>query len=211
MSSVAADDLFFPKPFNDEQARVAQQLEVSDGVVVQGPPGTGKSHTIANIICHWLANGRRVLVTSMRDPALAVLRDQLPEAIRPLVISLLASEQEGMQQLERSIEKIATEVQSLNRDVLQQEIVRLETGIDALQGKLARLDRDLTRWAKLNLSRIDLQGQSIDPQDATLEVMRNTGNFEWIPDSLGVGPQFSPQFSEQDIGQSASGTHTTWG
>jgi very-short-patch-repair endonuclease len=201
MTSVAADDLFFPKPFNDEQARVAQQLEVSDGVVVQGPPGTGKSHTIANIICHWLANGRRVLVTSMRDPALAVLRDQLPESIRPLVISLLASEQEGMQQLERSVEKIATEVQSLNRDVLQQEIVRLENGIDALQGKLARLDRDLTRWAKLNLSRIDLQGQSIDPQDATHEVMRNIGKFEWIPDPLGVGPQFSPRFSEQDIGR----------
>ena len=199
MTSVAAEDLFFPKPFNDEQARVAQQLEVSDGVVVKGPPGTGKSHTIANIICHWLANGRRVLVTSMRDPALAVLRDQLPEAIRQLVISLLASEQEGMQQLERSIEKIANEVQSLNRDVLEQEIVHLETGIDALQGKLARLDRDLTRWAKLNLSRIDLQGQSIEPQDAAREVMQNVGNFEWIPDSLGVGPQFSPQFSEQDI------------
>jgi very-short-patch-repair endonuclease len=199
ITSVAAEDLFFPKPFNDEQARVAQQLEVSDGVVVQGPPGTGKSHTIANIICHWLATGRRVLVTSMRDPALAVLRDQLPEAIRPLVISLLASEQEGMQQLERSIEKIAQEVQSLNRDVLQQEIERLETGVDALQGKLARLDRDLTRWAKLNLSRVDMQGQSIDPQDAAREVMENVGNFEWIPDPLGVGPQFSPQFSEQDI------------
>ena len=188
MTSVAAEDLFFPKPFNDEQARVAQQLEVSDGVVVQGPPGTGKSHTIANIICHWLANGRRVLVTSMRDPALAVLHDQLPEAIRPLVISLLASEQEGLQQLERSIEKIANEVQGLNRDVLQQEIVRLESGIDALQGKLARIDRDLTRWAKLNLSRIDLQGQSIEPQDAAREVMQNIGNFEWIPDPLGVGP-----------------------
>jgi len=199
LGSVAADDLFFPKPFNDEQARVAQELEVSDGVVVQGPPGTGKSHTIANIICHWLANGRRVLVTSMRDPALAVLRDQLPEAIRPLVISLLASEQEGVQQFERSIEKIASEVQALNRDVLAQEIERLETTIDAMQGKLARLDRDLTRWAKLNLSRIDLQGQSIDPQDAAREVMANLGRFEWIPDALGVGPQYAPQFDQDDI------------
>ena len=199
LNSVAAEDLFFPKPFNDEQARVAQQLEVSDGVVVQGPPGTGKSHTIANIICHWLANGRRVLVTSMRDPALAVLHDQLPEAIRPLVISLLASEQEGVQQFERSIEKIANEVQDLNRDVLAQEIERLETSIDAMQGKLARLDRDLTRWAKLNLSRIDLQGQSIDPQDAAREVTFNVGRFEWIPDALGVGPQYAPQFDEQDI------------
>ena len=199
LESVAAEDLFFPKPFNDEQARVAQQLEVSDGVVVQGPPGTGKSHTIANIICHWLANGRRVLVTSMRDPALAVLRDQLPEMIRPLVISLLASEKEGVQAFERSIEKIANEVQDLNRDVLAQEIERLETTIDAMQGKLARLDRDLTRWAKLNLSRIDLQGQSIDPQDAAREVMHNVGRYEWIPDALGVGPQFSPQFDEADI------------
>jgi len=199
LESVAAEDLFFPKPFNDEQARVAQQLEVSDGVVVQGPPGTGKSHTIANIICHWLANGRRVLVTSMRDPALAVLRDQLPEMIRPLAISLLASEQEGVQQFERSIEKIATEVQELNRDVLAQDIERLETTIDAMQGKLARLDRDLTRWAKLNLSRIDLQGQSIDPQDAAHEVMHNVGRYEWIPDALGVGPQYAPQFDESDI------------
>jgi very-short-patch-repair endonuclease len=199
LESVAADDLFFPKPFNDEQARVAQQLEVSDGVVVQGPPGTGKSHTIANIICHWLANGRRVLVTSMRDPALAVLRDQLPEMMRPLAISLLASEQEGLQQFEHSIEKIANEVQDLNRDVLAQEIERLETTIDAMQGKLARLDRDLTRWAKLNLSRIDLQGQSIDPQDAAREVLHNVGRYEWIPDALGVGPQYAPQFDEADI------------
>jgi superfamily II DNA or RNA helicase len=40
-------DLYFPKAFNDEQVRIVQLLEVSDGVVVQGPPGTGKTHTIA--------------------------------------------------------------------------------------------------------------------------------------------------------------------
>src|SRR6185437_13191100 len=84
-----AQDLFFPKPFNDEQARIVQMLEIRDGVVVQGPPGTGKTHTIANIICHWLANGKRVLVTSMREPALAVLREQLPAELRPLVLALM--------------------------------------------------------------------------------------------------------------------------
>lgn len=58
-------DLFFPMPFNDEQVRIVQLLECVDGVVVQGPPGTGKTHTIANVICHYLALGRRVLVTSI--------------------------------------------------------------------------------------------------------------------------------------------------
>src|SRR5262249_14457923 len=30
-------DIYFPKPFNDEQFRIIQLLEVSDGVIVQGP------------------------------------------------------------------------------------------------------------------------------------------------------------------------------
>ncbi len=77
-------DLYFPKAFNDEQLRIIQLLDVSDGVVVQGPPGTGKTHTIANVICHYLASGKRVLVTSMKDPALAVLHEQLPDEIQPV-------------------------------------------------------------------------------------------------------------------------------
>ena len=92
--SESAQELYFPKPFNDEQVRIVQLLEVHNGVVVQGPPGTGKTHTIANIICHYLAQGKRILVTSMKDPALVVLQEQLPEDIRPLAISLLTSEAE---------------------------------------------------------------------------------------------------------------------
>jgi len=62
-------ELFFPKAFNESQVQIVERLEVSDGVVVQGSPGTGKTHTIANIICHYLATGRRVLVTSKGEQA----------------------------------------------------------------------------------------------------------------------------------------------
>ncbi|HWQ37416.1 MAG TPA: AAA domain-containing protein [Burkholderiales bacterium] len=194
-----ARDLFFPKPFNDEQARIAQLLEVADGVVVQGPPGTGKTHTIANVICHWLAHGRSVLVTSMRDPALAALRDHLPADIRPLALPVLASEQEGLEAFEGAIERIASELQSLDRAALAEEIARLEQTIDALQTRLARIDVDLGRWARLNLSRIDLQGETIDPQDAAAEVIAHAGQYDWIPDPLGVGPQYAPCFTTEDI------------
>ena len=71
---------------------------------MQGPLGTGKTHTIANVICHYLAEGKRVLVTSMKDRALAVLQEHLPAEIRPLAISLLTSEQEGMKQFEHAIQ-----------------------------------------------------------------------------------------------------------
>ena len=52
------------------------------------PPGTGKTHTIANIINHMLATGRRVLVVSHGETALRVIQEQLPEGVRDLAISV---------------------------------------------------------------------------------------------------------------------------
>ena len=97
-------DLFFPKPFNDDQVEIIRRLEKADGIVVQGPPGTGKTHTIANIICHMLATGRRVLVLSHGETALRVTRDQLPAGVRDLTISVATSEREGLKQVEKAID-----------------------------------------------------------------------------------------------------------
>ena len=198
-SGKKARDLYFPKPFNDEQVRIVQLLDISDGVVVQGPPGTGKTHTIANVICHYLAEGKRVLVTSMKDPALAVLQNQLPEEIRPLAISLLTSEQDGMKQFEHAIHKIASEVQGLDRAATARAINQVQETIDALHGKLASIDRKIGEWAKQNLAKVTLETEEIDPQDAAREVIRNAGQFEWIPDALGITPEFAPQFSDADV------------
>jgi very-short-patch-repair endonuclease len=195
----APHDLFFPKPFNDEQVRIVQLLEAFDGVVVQGPPGTGKTHTIANIICHWLATGRRVLVTSMKEPALAVLRATLPEEIQPLAISLLGSEHEGMQQFEQSIQTIASQVQSLDRHATAMAMAQLEETIDGLHARLMRIDTEIGRWARLNQARIDLDGESISPMDAAQEVIDHAGQYEWLPDPLGIGPQYAPRFGEEDV------------
>lgn len=194
-----ARDLYFPKPFNDEQVRVVQLLDISDGVVVQGPPGTGKTHTIANVICHYLAEGKRVLVTSMKDPALREVQDKLPAEIRPLAISLLTSEQEGMKQFEYAIHKIASGVQGLDRTSTARAINHLEESIDALHGKLAGIDRKIGEWAKRNLAKVTIETEEVDPQDAAREVVENAGQFEWIPDALGMESEFAPQFSDADI------------
>ncbi len=198
-SGKKARDIYFPKAFNDEQVRIVQMLDISDGVVVQGPPGTGKTHTIANVICHYLADGKRVLVTSMKDPALTVLQEHLPEEIRPLAITLLTSEQEGMKQFEHAIQKIASEVQGLDRGSTKRAIGHLEESIDALHGRLASIDSKIGEWAKRNLAKVMLETEEIDPQDAAREVVQKAGQFEWIPDALGIAPEFEVQFSDADV------------
>ena len=47
-----------------------------------------------------MATGQRVLVVSRGEAALAVLRDQLPEKVRPLAIAILSNERQGLRQVE---------------------------------------------------------------------------------------------------------------
>lgn len=104
----------FPKEYNEAQISIIKELQKHDGVVVQGPPGTGKTHTIANIICHYLASGKNVLVTSHGVPALDVLREQIPEELRDLTISLLANERTGFKQLEVAVSMLSNIVTQTN-------------------------------------------------------------------------------------------------
>ena len=48
-----------------------------------GLAGLGKSHTIANLISHFLAHGKRILVTSQTPRALKVLHAKIPESLQP--------------------------------------------------------------------------------------------------------------------------------
>lgn len=100
------DEIYFPLPANDEQMQVARAILQRQGVLVQGPPGTGKSHNIANLVCHLLATGQRVLVTSHTSRALKVLKDKFPPDIAPLCVTLLGDDQEAMRTLEESVQAI---------------------------------------------------------------------------------------------------------
>lgn len=194
-----ARELFFPLPFNEEQVKIVQKLEHSNGVVVQGPPGTGKTHTIANIIAHYMANGKRVLVTSMKEPALSVLKEKLPTTIQPLAISLLTNEQDGMKQFEFAISKIAQELQTIDRAALGCEIENDEQFIDKLHAKLAWIDRSITNWAKSNIQSIYMDGQEIHPEDAAKEIAAASGEFDWLDDPISITDEHKPRFDNTDI------------
>lgn len=192
-------ELYFPMPYNDEQVHIVQLLEAHEGVVVQGPPGTGKTHTIANVICHYLAQGKRVLVTSMKDPALAVLQEKIPGDIRPLAISLLTSEAEGMKQFENAINKISAEIQRIDRTAYKRDIAQIDGQIDSLHASLAKVDRQIAGWAERNLQSIDLDGEQLKPAEAANEVVLHQEDIEWFPDALSIGTDCKPQFANADV------------
>lgn len=191
--------LYFPKPFNNEQVQIIDRLEHSNGVVVQGPPGTGKTHTIANVICHYLAQGKRVLVTSKGEQALTVLREKLPEAVQHLTVSILTSERDGLKQLEQSVSKISTEISNLNKAELKKEIDHDHRRIDVLHTKIMTIEKELGSWAKKNINPVPPSLDSLRPHELAKYVLDNQESFKWFPDQLHDGSEHEPQFTDDDI------------
>ena len=202
-SSDDSEELLFPKPFNDAQVQIVERLRQNDGVVVQGPPGTGKTHTIANIICHYLAHGKSVLVTSKGEPALSVLRDQIPEDIRDLTISLLTNERQGLKQLEAAVRLLAGVVSQKNLRDLKHEVTSYEHRVKDIKQRIGKIDTELKEWGTRQLTEIEpaltgLDSRMTAMQLATL-VVADKSEHSWLPDKLGPSDRFDPQFSNDDI------------
>ncbi len=103
---------FYPFPSNPSQRRVAHLVDdpKSRITVVQGPPGTGKSLTIANLVCHLVARGKKVLVTSQKDKALQVVDEMLRRLeMAQLPMTLLRRDRESRKQLSDRLESIQKE------------------------------------------------------------------------------------------------------
>jgi very-short-patch-repair endonuclease len=168
-------------------------------VVVQGPPGTGKTHTIANVICHYLAEGKRVLVTSKGESALAVLRSQLPAPIQSLTVSLLTSEREGLKQLEQGVSKITSEITNLNKQDVRKEIERCQHRIDQLHQQITGVDRELADWAKKNINPAPPSLDELRPAELARHVLDAQQTYGWFPDDLDGRPEHEIQFNLTDV------------
>lgn len=196
--------IFFPKPYNDAQCEIIKRLEKSDGVVVQGPPGTGKTHTIANIICHYLATGRRVLVTAKSETALNVLKEQIPCEIQPLVISLVSNDQEGLRQQKEAIKTLQAKVVTLQGKESQiiNQIRAGESQVKAIEDELSVIEGQVIEIAKKQLDSIEVPFEGLgfkNAKDLATWIVEYREKFQWFTDAIGIDSKYEPQFSDLDI------------
>lgn len=99
-------NIFAPLPADSSQLAAVIASASGKDFVLDGPPGTGKSQTIANMIAHNLALGRRVLFVAEKRAALDVVYRRLEEkGLGEFCLELhssKASKVEVLKQLERA-------------------------------------------------------------------------------------------------------------
>ncbi|ROR02920.1 AAA domain-containing protein [Desulfosoma caldarium] len=175
--------LYFPLPTNDEQRRIAERLRTKPYVLVKGPPGTGKSHTIANLICHLLATGERVLVTAHAPKALTVLWDLLPEEIRYLCVPAFGSSRDQHRLLENNVRDIlARKNEWKGEEWAQRQIERLERELGQLEGESAKVDRQLREFLEAETHLHTLPGDySGTAAQIARRLEKEAETYGWFP------------------------------
>jgi len=208
--SLGADRFLFPLPSNEEQRQIVEHLQAQPCVLVKGPPGTGKSHTIANLICHLLAKGDRVLVTAHAPKALAVLRGLLPDDVRDLCVTALGSSREDQRLLEQSVRGILRRKNEWRGpEAAVRAIERAEAHLRELEGELARVERDLRAFREAEAHPHERAGGYSGTAAQIARALSDQANeFEWIP-ALPADSAFPLEHSESDYLTEAHACFTT--
>lgn len=182
----ADDEPLFPRPSNDEQYRIAKRLMRSKGVLVQGPPGTGKTHTIANLICHLLAQGKRILVTSAKARPLTVLHDKLPDEVKPLCLTSLGGGRDEADQLKRSVTGILRHFEEYNRDENIQRVKELTRLIKEKRARISELLNMRRHRLELETARQSLAdgAYSGSAMEIIAAVREDERRFGWFADDM---------------------------
>lgn len=137
--------VYFPLQSNSQQRQIVEKWQSADGILVQGPPGTGKSLTIANLICHLLANGQRVLVTAKTPRALQVLHALLPSEVAALCVSLLGKGIEERESLQKSVGLIHSRQAEWDPSVSQAHIADLEKNLNNEKAEKAKIESQIRK------------------------------------------------------------------
>ena len=138
-----SSEIYFPLAANREQRRIVNAIDSNQGVLVQGPPGTGKSHTIANLMCHLLAKGKRVLITAETGRALRVLKRKLPSEIQPLCVSLLGHGGDAFAEVNAAVEGVTNRQAAYSRGATDDRIAEIDGDLDETRRRLAGIDSEI--------------------------------------------------------------------
>lgn len=170
--------IYLTKEANSEQLCIAENIERGDAVLVQGPPGTGKTHTIANLLGHFLTVGKTVLVISENSKALTVLKDKVDARLRDLCISILdESNKDSLEALQGIITKYSEFEE--NRQQYEHQVCKCRDERFSISQRLIQLRQKLLEQQSLENGVFYYQGQAHSVSEISQYIVEHEA--DWSP------------------------------
>lgn len=174
-------DILLSKQANKEQLEIARNIEKYNAVLVQGPPGTGKTHTIANLMGHFLAQGKNILVTSHTKKALSVVKEKVVPELQNLCVSLLEDNNKDM---ERSVDSIVEYLNSHTSEQIWENAEKFTKQRTEILQNLSFIRDKIYAIQHKEYERITFGGKGYSVAEAAIFVNENSDRLSYIPGTV---------------------------
>jgi hypothetical protein len=119
--------------------------------------------------------------------------------VRPLAVSLLESDREGLQQFQDSVDEIAARLQRIRPHELKAQIADLDGRIDRIHSELAGLDAEVDKLGRAALTGAELDGRRLEPVEAARALAAAGKLTDWLPDAIDVIRSHDPGFGDEEV------------
>ncbi|PRW63684.1 hypothetical protein CEP50_09305 [Actinopolyspora mortivallis] len=195
------EETFLPLPVNEKQLRVVRQVDAKPQTLVQGPPGTGKTHTIAALLAHLLAQGKRVLVTAHTDRALQEVRDKLPEEIKPLSVAVVGNSRQDMSDLRVAVDTIADNTEAYDEERAAEIIAECSNRIEEARRERARLHHELVEARQHETREHSVGGYQGTLSTIARQHAADAERYEWLAEFASVSADSAPPLDNAEINE----------
>lgn len=209
LAEVGGEDpeILLTKPANKEQLEIARRISNYDAVLVQGPPGTGKTHTIANLLGHFLSQGKTVLVTSYTKKALSVVKGQVDSDLQDLCVSVLDDDNRDM---EKSVSGISDMITKYTAHDLLERINATEIERKIIINRLSEVRQTIfTIKQGESSASIVIGGQAVTPSEAARYIQEHP-NCDIIPGKVELYRSLPLSAEELQFLYSSNTDVTSW-
>ena len=142
VSEDGSTEIFFPFDYDKYQLKVLG-ITSNKAVIVEGPPGTGKSQTIANLLVHFAATGKRVLFASQKDQAIRGVKDKLKGLDIPFLFGYIPDKTSKMYNESDEKDSAAITLQALNREFQKSKVGDLKEPLALLADRSNIFDKNI--------------------------------------------------------------------
>lgn len=180
LSSISGEDkdILLSKEANKEQLEIARRIENYNAVLVQGPPGTGKTHTIANLMGHFLSQGKNILVTSHTKKALTVVKEKVVPELQALCVAVLDDNNRDM---ERSIDGITDYISTHTSFELNKSIKETKCKRNKILEQLSETRKKLYSIKNKEYETITFGGKGYSVSEIAQFVSENQEKLSYLP------------------------------
>ncbi|SDY63473.1 Protein of unknown function [Proteiniborus ethanoligenes] len=189
-------DILLSKEANKEQLEIAKRIENYNAVLVQGPPGTGKTHTIANLMGHFLAQGKNILVTSHTKKALSVVKEKVVPELQNLCVAVLDDNNKDM---ERSVDGITEYISSHTSLQLSENTTKLKQKRERILEDLADVRKRLYSIKYKEYETVILGGKGYSVAEAARFVHDNQDSLSYLPGKVSLYKPLPVSISDLEL------------